>query len=410
MSDYGLLGKTLVHSYSKELHEAFGMYSYELFERSEQELPAFFAENWKGINVTIPYKQSVLAYCDELAPKAARIGCANTIVRTKDGKLVAHNTDYHGFSHMAEEAGIDFGGKKVAILGSGGAAKTCKAAIEDFGGSVRIISRCGKESYGDLGKFYDCEILINATPVGTFPNVEEKPLDLRPFEKLQAVLDLTYNPATTALMFQAQNLGIKTAGGLSMLVWQAARACELFTGCAPEPEKVRKILRKLELKKKNIFLVGMPGCGKSTVGKILAEKLGREFIDADEACAKLYGKSPAEIIESRGEKAFRLFESSVLFELGKKQGVVAACGGGACTVPENYESIKRNSVCVWVQRNLGELATDGRPLSFGKDLGQLYIERRLGYAHFSDFEVHNNASPVRCADEIIAKLEAEKWK
>ena len=392
MAEYGLLGQHLDHSYSKLVHEAFGLYEYDLWPTEPEDLDEFFKGNWKGCNVTIPYKKEVLKYC-KLAPKAERIGSANTIAREPDGTLKAHNTDYHGFRHMAEEAGISFEGKKVLILGSGGAGVMCKAVVEDYGGTPIIISRSGENNYDNLDRHYDAQIIVNATPVGMFPNVEEAPLNLRHFTKLEALLDLIYNPAKTEMMFQAERLGAKAVGGLSMLVWQAARAAEIFTGRETDPEQVRAVLRKIEAQTKNIVLIGMPGCGKTVIGQALAEELGREFADTDQFIEVLTGSSIPDFIREHGEESFRIYESSLAFELGQQSGIVVSTGGGIVKEPANFESLKRNSIVVYINRPMDMLATEGRPLSSSKEaVAKLYMERFALYNQFADFKIDNIGS------------------
>ena len=269
----------------------------------------------------------------------------------------------------------------------------CRAVVEDYGGTPIIISRRGENNYDNLDRHYDAQIIVNATPVGMFPNVEEAPLNLRHFTKLEALLDLIYNPAKTEMMFQAERLGAKAVGGLSMLVWQAARAAEIFTGRETDPEQVRAVLRKIEAQTKNIVLIGMPGCGKTVIGQALAEELGREFADTDQFIEVLTGSSIPDFIKEHGEESFRIYESSLAFELGQQSGIVVSTGGGIVKEPANFESLKRNSIVVYINRPMDMLATEGRPLSSSKEaVAKLYMERFALYNQFADFKIDNIGS------------------
>ena len=400
-----LIAKKLSHSFSKPIHNALADYSYEYKELEENALADFFEKReFDGLNVTIPYKQEVMKYLDSISPEAEKIGAVNTIVK-RDGKLLGYNTDYYGFGYQLTVAGTSVEGKDVVIIGRGGAAKTVVCLCEDKGAkSVRLITRDDIAS-GDLSAFYDAQIIINATPVGMYPDTGVSPIDISKFEKCEAVLDLIYNPSKTQIILDAEKRGIKTANGLSMLVAQAKKACEFFTDSQVDEGVISEIAGKIESQTKNIVLVGMPGCGKSTVGKTLAEKLGKEFADCDEELAKL-GETPAEMIEKYGEEYFRERESEVLQSLCKKSGFVIATGGGAVTKERNYDIIHQNATVVFIERDTDKLATGGRPLSQGGSdrLRRMYEVRYPLYKKFSHFSVLSQSHSEKTAELIIETL------
>ena len=392
-----LIAKKLGHSFSKLIHNELSDYEYEHKELEENELDAFFTKkDFDGLNVTIPYKQTVMKYLDAISPEAERIGAVNTVVN-RNGKLTGHNTDYYGFMYEIREAGAEIEGKDVVVLGRGGASKTVVCVCENMGAkSVRLLTRDS-----DPEDFYDGQIVINATPVGMFPDTGKSVVDITKFTKCEAVLDLVYNPANTKIILDAKRMGIKTANGLGMLVAQAKKACEIFTGSEIPDEKIDKIKRKIEFKTKNIVLVGMPGCGKTTVGKILASLTGKEFKDSDDEITKL-GKSPAEIIRSEGETAFRKVENDVLSHLCKKSGLVIATGGGCVTVEKNHDILCQNSYVVFIERELEKLATDGRPLSVNVE--NLWKVREPLYRKVADICVKSTENPDKTAEEILKRI------
>ncbi len=392
-----LIAKKLGHSFSKLIHNELADYEYEHKELEENELDAFFAEkDFDGLNVTIPYKQTVMKYLDEISPEAERIGAVNTIVN-RGGKLIGHNTDYYGFVYEIKEAGAEIEGKDVVVLGRGGASKTVVCVCEDMGAkSVRLLTRDS-----DPEDFYDGQIVINATPVGMFPDTGKSVVDITKFTKCEAVLDLVYNPSSTKIILDAKRMGIKTANGLGMLVSQAKKACEIFTGSEIPDEKIDSIKKQIEFKTKNIVLVGMPGCGKTTVGKILANLTGKEFTDSDDEITKR-GISPAEIIRSEGEAAFRKVESEVLSELCKKSGLIIATGGGCVTVENNHDILRQNGYVVFIERELKNLATDGRPLS--TNVEKLWQVREPLYRSASDITVKSAEIPEKTAEEILKRI------
>lgn len=401
----GLLGRKLSHSYSPAIHAHLGSYSYCLYEKEPEEVGAFLKSGrFSGLNVTIPYKKDVIAYLDELSPQAKALGAVNTVVRKSDGKLVGHNTDYFGFLTMVKHSGLSVKGKKVLVLGSGGASNTCQAVLRELGAQVIVISRTGENNYSNLPLHRNASVIVNATPVGMYPNVEESPADLSLFPALEGVLDLIYNPARTNLLLQAENRGLVAVNGLLMLVAQAKESAEWFTGEAIDSEKIDEIHSLLRCQMENIVLIGMPGCGKSTVARLLEEKLGRKAVDADAVLAEKAGISIPEIFASGGEEAFRKLETQVLRQLGAGSGQIIATGGGCVTREENYPLLHRNGVIFWLQRDTDKLPTDGRPLSQKGKLEEMYRVRKPLYEAFADHIICNDRSAEDACGEIIRCL------
>ena len=400
-----LIAKKLSHSFSKPIHNELADYSYEYKELEEDKIGEFLRKkDFDGLNVTIPYKQTVMEYLDEISPEAQKIGAVNTITN-RDGKLYGYNTDYYGFCYEIKESGADIKGKDVVVLGNGGAAKTVICVCNDMEAkSVRVVSSAELRS-GDVDKYYDGQVVINATPVGMYPNTGVAVVDIRKFTKCEAVLDLIYNPAKPQLILDAERLGLKTANGLGMLVAQAKKACEIFTDSLIDDSEIGRIRAKIENQTKNIVLIGMPGCGKSTVGKYLAEKTGREFLDCDEEIAKK-GETPAEIIEKYGEEHFRKIETETLSDLCKKSGFVIATGGGAVTQEVNYDIIHQNAIVVFIDRKIHRLSTKGRPLSQGgiEKIRKMYEVRRPLYEKFSHFSVKSRRTWQQTTALIIKEL------
>ena len=402
----GLLGRKLGHSYSPQIHNLLGDYSYILFEKEPEELENFLRNgDFSGLNVTIPYKKEVIPYLSELSPTAKKMGCVNTVLRRSDGTLYGHNTDYFGFTSLVRHAGLSVAGKKVLVLGSGGASNTAVAALKDLGASPVVISRSGENNYGNLHLHRDAAAIVNATPVGMYPNTGVSPIDLALFPHLEGVLDVIYNPARTQLLLDAEKLGIPRENGLWMLVAQAKEAAEVFTGGKISDEVIEKIYRELSHQMKNIVLIGMPGCGKSTIGTLLAEKLGRTLADADEKIISLAGKSIPEIFAQDGEPTFRDWETKALTELGKQSGLVIATGGGCVIQKRNYPLLHQNGYLVWLERDCRVLPTDGRPLSQANDLGKMYAVRKPLYEAFADIRVENTGTPAETVQKILDALE-----
>lgn len=388
----GLLGEKLGHSYSPQIHSMLADYEYKLFEKSPEELEDFLKSGeFDGLNVTIPYKKSVMPYCTELSPTAAQIGSVNTIVRRSDGSLYGDNTDAFGFENLIVHNGIEVKGKKALVLGTGGASVTAQAVLKNLGASeVVVISRRGEDNYENIAKHRDAEIIANTTPVGMYPNNGKAAVDLTQFPKLSGVLDVVYNPARTALLLQAERLGIPCAGGLYMLVSQAKRSCELFTGKSIPDSEIDRIERVLSHQMQNIVIIGMPGSGKTAVSTMLAEKLGRKIFDTDTMVAEKAGVTIPEIFAAQGEAGFRRLETEATAEVGKLSGNIISTGGGVVTVAENYELLHQNGVIVWIERDTNKLARDGRPISLSSDLSELYAARLPLYDRFADIKADNN--------------------
>lgn len=401
----GLLGRKLGHSYSPQIHRELSCYEYKLYEKEPEELEAFLKSGtFDGLNVTIPYKKAVMAYLDEISPEAAAIGSVNTIVN-RGGKLTGYNTDAFGFSWLLQKSGVEAADKKALVFGSGGASVTVCHVLKSLGADpVVVISRTGENNYENLDRHLDAKLLINATPLGMYPNNGESPVDLTRFSALDGVLDVVYNPARTALMLQAERLGIPHASGLSMLVAQAKKACEYFTGNPVPDAEIDRIERLLSRQMENIILIGMPGCGKSSVGKALAAALNRTFLDADEEIVRRAGCSIPEIFAAQGEPAFRALEAAVLSDLGKQSGIVLATGGGCVTRPENYPSLHQNGCIVWLTRDLSLLPTDGRPMSQANSPESLWERRKALYEQFSDIKAANDGTISECVNAIEEAL------
>ena len=402
----GLLGRKLGHSYSPQIHGLLGDYSYALFEKEPEQLGSFLkGGDFAGINVTIPYKKDVIPYLDELSPAAQKIGSVNTIVRRADGSLFGHNSDYFGFVSLVEHSGINVEGKKVLVLGSGGTSSMVVTALKDLGAVPIVISRSGENNYGNLHLHADASVIVNATPVGMYPNTGVSPIDLSRFPKLEGVLDVIYNPAKTKLLLDAEALGIPHENGLWMLVAQAKEASEYFTGKKLPDELIGKIHHILSHQMKNIVLIGMPGCGKSTIGSLLAQKLERKFVDADEEIIHLAGKPIPDIFAQDGEEVFRQWETTALENLGRQSGLVIATGGGCVTRKRNYPALHQNGNIVWLERDLCLLPTDGRPLSQANRLEEMYTVRKPQYESFTDIRVENAGSPEQTVQDILSQLE-----
>lgn len=384
----GLLGEKLGHSFSPRIHNALADYDYGLYEVEPGNLELFLqTTKLDGMNVTIPYKKAVIRSCASLSPEAEAIGSVNTLVRMPYG-WHGDNTDYAGFCWMCDSIGAEIAGKKCLVFGSGGASLTVRKVLADRGArEVVVISRSGENNYENLHLHADAEIVVNTTPLGMYPNTGAAAASLEHFPLCEAVLDLVYNPARTALLMDAEARGIKCCNGLGMLVAQAHRAAEIFINRRLEPSLIEKIRDNIARETGNIILVGMPGSGKSHKGKLLAERLGREFVDADEFFTGYHGVSPAGVITSQGEKAMRAMETEVLGELGKRSGLVIATGGGCVTREENYPLLHQNGTIVWVKRPLAELPTNGRPISQSCGVQELYARRAALYERFADFSI-----------------------
>ena len=404
--EFGLLGEHLGHSFSPAIHKQLGGYDYQLVELPPDQVGPFLQEgSFRGLNVTIPYKKTVMAYCQKLSPAAERIGSVNTIVRKEDGSLYGDNTDYDGFRYLLQSAGAQVRGKKVLVLGSGGASLTVRAVLADLGaGDVVTISRRGPDNYGNLDRHRDAEYIVNATPVGMYPNTGISPVDLDKFPRCKGVFDLIYNPAKTQFLLDGQRRGMLWANGLGMLVAQARAAAERFLDVPISEERVAEITADMEKKTHNLLLIGMPGCGKTTVGRELARRLNRPLEDVDRRIAAAAGRPIPEIFAREGEEGFRIREHLALCAASKESGRVIACGGGIVTRKENWDPMRQNSTVIYLRRDLSLLPTSGRPMSQANPVEKLYRQRAPLYEQLADLTVENRGTPAETANEIIRRL------
>lgn len=402
----GLLGRKLGHSYSPAIHNMLSDYSYELFEREPEQLEDFLLHgDWDGINVTIPYKKTVLPYCRELSPLAKEIGSVNTIVRRPDGSLFGDNTDAYGFESLVKKSGIEVRSKKALVLGSGGASVTVVAVLKRLGAaSVTVISRSGENNYDNIQKHADAKIIVNTTPLGMYPNNGQAAVDLKTFPNCEGVLDVVYNPARTALLLQAESLGIAHAGGLYMLVAQAKRSSEIFTGSSIPDSETERIEKLLSAQMQNIILIGMPSSGKSTVAAALGKKLGRPVYEADALIEEEAGMDIPAIFAAHGEDSFRKLETQVLRKLGALSGAVISTGGGSVTREENYAPLHQNGRIIWLLRDTDKLDKTGRPVSLRSDLNELYTRREPMYVRFADLKADNNGAIEDTLAQIMEAL------
>jgi len=404
---YGLIGEKLGHSFSQEIHQQLFDYTYELTELAPNELKNFIlGREFLGVNVTIPYKEAVIPLLDEVDKTAQRIGAVNTVVQ-RNGKLYGYNTDYLGLRALISDTGISLVGKTVLILGSGGTSKTALAVSEDLGCRKAIrVSRSEKDgciTYLQAKERYDAaEIIINTTPCGMFPHIGESAVCVSDFPALQGVIDVVYNPLRTKLVCDALEHGIPAVGGLYMLVAQAAYAAQLFTGTPVDEEKVHAIFQKMLNQKQNIVLIGMPGSGKTTIGKALSECLGCTFVDTDAMIVEQEGRPISEIFSTNGESYFRDVESDVIRQVAARQHTVIATGGGAVLRRQNIELLRENGCIVFLDRSLECLiATEDRPLSSNAEaLKQRYHERYALYCHSCNFHVPADGSVIDVIQQI----------
>ncbi len=400
----GLLGEKLGHSFSPLIHGELADYDYRLFEVAPNKVEDFVRNGYlDAFNVTIPYKKTVMPFLDEISPEALAIGAVNTVVR-KDGRLYGYNTDYFGFCHMLDRSGINVNGEKVLVLGTGGAAATVCAVLSDKNAAEIVSVSVENNTREFLKSHSDATVIVNATPVGMYPKTGVSPVDLSLFPSCRGVLDVIYNPAKTQLLLDAEARGIPSINGLCMLVAQAARAFELFTGDTVEVGACERITQKIECMTKNIIIIGMPGCGKTTVGKRIATALDRPFYDADDIFTKTYEITPAEVIMGEGEEIFRQMEHKIVCELGKLSGAVISCGGGVVTRDYNYNALHQNATVVFLERELDKLSKKGRPLSQSKPIQQLYDERIDAYRRFSDITVKSTEIPDKTTELILSML------
>ena len=409
MTKYGCIGKKLTHSFSKDIHAYLADYEYELIELSENEIQPFFEKkDFTAVNVTIPYKETVIPYLDFVSDIAKRIGAVNTVVN-RGGKLYGYNTDYYGMKALVERVGIDLRGKKVLVLGTGGTSKTARVLSSDMGArEILSVSRRKSEdsiTYDEAASLHsDADVIINTTPVGMYPDCASKPIDITPFEKLSGVVDAVYNPLRTNLVLDAKKRGIKAEGGLFMLVMQAVVAVEKFLDADISKSVADGVFASVLASKENIVLTGMPGSGKSTVGKIL-DVDGYEFFDTDDQIEKRCGCSIKELIESKGEMYLRDLESEVIRDLSKENRRIISTGGGAVLREENVRALKQNGRIFFIDAPLSRLsATSDRPLSNTDDkLKKLYNDRIDIYKATADVTVPDHDSPLAEAEYILKK-------
>ncbi len=399
---YGLIGRKLSHSYSPQIHAILGDYDYSVFEMEEDAVADFLNKReFNAINVTIPYKKTVMPYLDKIDADALKIGSVNTVVKESDGTLTGYNTDYYGFSYMLKKGGIDVSGKKVLILGDGGASLTVQSVVRDNGAKeIVVASLFTHPHYDELDSHFDSEIIINATPVGMYPKNLETLVNLDSFHSLKGVADVIYNPERTQLILDAEKKGVNCISGLYMLSAQAKKAAEHFFKTEFDESIIDKIVKKLSFELTNIILVGMPGCGKTTVGKALAELYGRKLVDTDELIVKKAGKSIPDIFRDDGEKVFRAIEAEVISEVGKEKELIIATGGGAVVTKENHDALRQNGTVIFLNRDISLLATDGRPLSQKNKLSDMLEKRLPLYKSIAHHEIDANCS----IDEVTTKI------
>ena len=409
MIQYGLCGRTLRHSYSKIIHEYLGNSDYRLLSLEKDELYELFeAKCFKALNVTIPYKQDALSLCDIVSDEAKMIGSVNTVVN-KNGTLYGYNTDYFGFVYMLKRAAISLKDKKVVILGSGGTSLTAQAVCHGEGArEYVVVSRKGENNYENISLHSDADVLINTTPVGMYPDNGRSPVDLSVFTDLSGVVDVIYNPNKTALVLEAQKRNIPSTTGLPMLVAQAVRAHEYFFDVKLSDAVIDDIYYKCLMKTLNVVFVGMPGCGKTSVGKAYASLTGRSFLDTD-IFVEQQGMPIPEIFEKYGEENFRDKETAAIKMLTAMSEKVIATGGGAVKRNENIEMMKQNGVVVYLKRDLDKLSTDGRPLSQGGEekIKQLYNERHTLYENAADVVIETHEDVDECAKRLYNMIEQQ---
>ena len=406
---FGLLGRTLGHSFSPRIHSALGNTNYELFEREPSQLQEFFADpELQGINITIPYKVNALEACDVVNPRAERIGCVNTMVR-KDGKWHGYNTDYDGFVFTLQHAGIDVSGKECIILGDGASSATVHVALEDLGAkNIVHLSRKTAPFYGDAPNYYEtAQIIINCTPIGMYPHNPANLIDIAQFSKLEGVVDLIYNPRRTILLLQAEMMEIPHCDGLPFLVAQGVEAANHFQGESFGTKEIEQILRDMRREKENIILIGMPGVGKTTVGKALGEEMGRTCVDVDHELEKEIGDISTYITE-QGEPAFREKEAEMIAKFGTQTGLIISTGGGCVTVPKNFAHLRQNGRIYQLTQPVENLSTSGRVLSSGgiERLRELEATRTPMYESFAQCIVKHNRNAPETVATILEDFEA----
>lgn len=434
MKKYYLLGEKLSHSYSAVIHSFFGL-DYSLRELPPEKLSEFVkSRKFDGLNVTIPYKKSIVPLLDEVDGIVEKTGAVNTVLN-KNGKLIGYNTDYYGMKYALEAAKITLKGKNVLILGSGGAGIVAKKlSIDEGAASVEMVSRNGKLNYENIYDREKTQVIINATPVGTFPFAGGAACDVSRFKNLEGAFDCVYNPFRSKFVLDAEKIGARACGGLTMLVAQAVYSEKIWgettVGIADKTtektadgtfetaditadgsaetadceNKIRAVLGEVLKRETNISLVGMPGAGKTTVGRILAEKLGMGFCDTDEEIEKIAGESPEKIIEKYGEERFRDIETEVAESVSSLRGVVIATGGGTILREKNVEKLRSCGVVIWLGRDQNLLAQNNRPLSKNMPISRLFKQREEYYVAASDKKIENDEAAEKTAEKIITEI------
>ncbi len=405
MADFCLIGKRLNYSFSKIVHNKLG-YDYDLVEVAEGELEGFVkSRRYKAYNVTIPYKSAIMEYLSEISEEAKALGVVNLVIDEGEAGLHGYNMDIRGMEFALEKSGADINGKKVLILGTGNTSATAEYLAKENGAKEIVkISRSGENNYENLSSHADAGFIINTTPVGTFPGNEDCLLDLSLFPSLIGVQEVIYNPIKSRLVLQAEARGLKVATGLDMLVGQAAYTAEKFTGELLSFERIDALSKEIQREQSNIVLVGMPSCGKSTIGRALAKLVGLPFFDTDGEIEREKGVTIPEIFAREGEGTFRAYESAVIADLSKTHGAVIATGGGAVKSERNRLNLKQNGIVVYLKRDLASLVSDGRPLSQGGKIEALYKERAPLYEGIADFVVQNDGTLEEAVSEIRRKV------
>lgn len=403
---FGILGRNLSHTLSPELHRFFGNYDYKVFEKEPEQVFDFIKNgSYIGLNITVPYKKTAFECADRLSEKAKKTGSVNTLIRENDGTLSGYNTDCYGFSYLLDKNEFDVKGKKVLVLGSGGASAAVLSVFAEREADVTVVSRKGKNNYGNLFIHKDADFIVNATPVGMYPRCPENIVSLENFDNLSGVIDLIYNPLKTELLIQAEKKNIKYANGLEMLAAQGLFSAELFLKKEIDKSIITIAAKTLKKQMKNIVIVGMPGSGKTSVGKCLAEILKMDFADTDEMIKSKTGKTAEEIILLSGENTFRQYEHEAITAAGKMHGTVISTGGGAVENEKNFYPLKQNGVIIWLKRNTKELAFSGRPLTKTKEQAErIYISRKEKYQSFCDISVFSKNTvedTAKTAAEIL---------
>ena len=405
---YGCIGERLKHSFSKEIHNALADYDYRIIEVEREELGKFAeAKEFAAINVTIPYKEMIMPYLFEIDEHARSIGAVNTVVN-RGGRLYGYNTDFYGMSALLAHAGVSVKGKKVLILGTGGTSKTAYAVAAAEGAKEIVrVSRTGREDAVTYEAAYerhaDAEVIVNTTPMGMYPDIFGRAVELDRFPSLSGVIDAVYNPLRTPMIIEAKKRGIKAEGGLYMLVAQAVRASEIFIDVKYDAEECERAYRKIASDKENVVLIGMPASGKSTVGKLLAARLGRRLIDTDELIKAKVGKDIPTIFSEDGEAVFREVECEVIKKCAKETGVIIATGGGAVLRSENVDALRENGRLYFIDRPLESLMpTTDRPLSSTRDAIKKRYEERYGiYNAAADVRIDADCYPNAVLNKII---------